>query len=1028
MPLRIAGFSRPAKVPASCHGTTARDRRGEHQGLPFMTYRATALIGRDKELEILARFLEQAAAEGGAFLLVGEPGAGKTALLDAAADAAEEAGTEVLRAAGVQFEADLTYSGLHQVLLPVFGQFERLSAAHRDALNVALGYGEGPPPDRLLVSTATLTVLLQAAADRPVLMVVDDLPWLDRASAGVLGFVARRLASSRVGFLSALRRGEESFFERAGLPQYELGPLDEQAANALVSICFPELAPLVRRRVVTEAQGNPLALLELPAMLSGAQRAAAEALPVVLPLSRRLQVLFASRASDLPAPARRLLLLAVLEGSGDVRLLHAAAGHHDIDDLAPAEQAGLVRVSEGTGRLVFCHPLTRSAIVDLATSGDRRRAHRALADQLADQPERQAWHLAAATPGPDEKVAGLLEEAAHRTLRKGDAVGAVAGLLRAADLSPLRSDQSRRLADAAYVGADVTGDLRSVSQLLAAARRADPEPSESLSAAVAASYFLLNGDGDVDAAPRLLAGAIEDYPGERDPGQETLPEALNTLLMVCMFGGRAELWEPFHAAIARLTPNGAQLLSLASRTLSDPVRMAAPVLGQLDAVIAGLNLETDPTRIVRIGIAAFYIDRLAACRNALWRVVHDGRAGGAVASAVQALIMLSYHDIQSGDWEEAHMLAEEALEFCAARGYQLFAWPARYCHALLAAARGDYDTTSALTDEMIAWATPRGVQAAWHYACHARGLAALGQGAYEDAYRSATAISPAGVLASHIQPALWVPMDLVEAAVRTGRHAEAAAHVTAMRDARIAILSPRLALLATASEAIIAPGDLAPGLFDKALAIPGADRFPFDLARVRLCYGERLRRARAITGSRAQLTAALETFERLGARPWAARAASQLRAAGRTDPRADLRERDLLTPQEREIAMLAAAGLSNKEIGQQLFMSHRTVGAHLYQIFPKLGITSRAALRDALADLPEPDHQDPAPGPTALRYWRVVRPNQRLVRPSSRMPSRAATAWEGTLSGSVSASTWSIPAWAAVVRRASAASVASPWP
>jgi hypothetical protein len=191
-----------------------------------MTSRATALIGRDRELEMLVRFGEQAAAEGGAFLLVGEAGAGKTALLDEAAAAAEEAGTQVLRAAGVEFEADLTYSGLHQVLLPVLGQVERLSAGHRDALNVALGYGEGPPPDRLLVSTATLTALHRAAADRPVLMVVDDLPWLDRASAGVLGFVARRLTGSRVGFLAALRPGEESFFERAGLAQYELGPAD----------------------------------------------------------------------------------------------------------------------------------------------------------------------------------------------------------------------------------------------------------------------------------------------------------------------------------------------------------------------------------------------------------------------------------------------------------------------------------------------------------------------------------------------------------------------------------------------------------------------------------------------------------------------------------------------------------------------------------------------------------------------------------------------------------------------------------
>ena len=227
-------------------------------------------------------------------------GAGKTALLDAAAGTASDAGILVLRAAGVEFEADLAFSGLHQVLLPLLDEFGQLSAAHRDALNVALGYGKGPPPDRLLVSTAALTVLRQAAAARPVLMIIDDLPWLDRASAGVLAFVAGRLAGSRVGFLAASRPGQESFFERAGLPRHELGPLDEEAASDLVSSRFPDLAPRVRQRVVAEARGNPLALLELPAALSGAQRAAAEALPVVLPLSRRLQALFASRASALP--------------------------------------------------------------------------------------------------------------------------------------------------------------------------------------------------------------------------------------------------------------------------------------------------------------------------------------------------------------------------------------------------------------------------------------------------------------------------------------------------------------------------------------------------------------------------------------------------------------------------------------------------------------------------------------------------------------------------------------------------------
>ena len=919
-----------------------------------MTDRATALIGRDGELEIIAGFLEQAAAEGGAFLLVGEPGAGKTALLDAAADAAEETGIQVLRAGGVEFEADLAYSGLNQVLLPVFGQFERLGATHRDALNVALGYGDGPPPDRLLVSTATLTVLLQAAAARPVLMVVDDLPWLDRASAGVLGFVARRLAGSRVGFLAALRPGEESFFERAGLPQHELGPLDEQAANALVSSCFPELAPRVRLRVVAEAQGNPLALLELPAMLSGAQRAAAEALPVVLPLSRRLQALFASRAADLPEPARRLLLLAVLEGSGDLRVLQAAAGPRQIEDLAPAEQAGLVRVDDRTGRLVFRHPLTRSAIVELSTSGERRRAHRALAAQLADEPERRAWHLGEAAVEPDEKIAGLLEETAQWTLRRADAVGAVSALLRAAELSPAAADRSRRLAQAAAVGAAFSLETDTVSKLRSNAGEASPESATYLLTAVAAAFVLLNGDGDVITAHRLLTQAIEDQARPDRISDTGVFEAVSGLFLMCRLGGRPELWTSFHAAISEFAPDVPEDLYLLGQTCADPVRTAAGVLPLVDAAIAGLRSETDHLRILTISSTAHFTDRQPGCREALWRVVREGRRGSGVAPLITALDHLGLDAWLAGHWDQAQELADEGLELSLAHGYPLLTWAFRYRQALIAAACGAYDGAHTLTDEMLRWAAPRRIGQAGLAAHHVGSVAALGRGDFEDAYQHATAISPAGVLASHVPLALWVLMDLVEAAVRTGRHTEAAAHVTAMRDAGIAAISPRLALLAAGSEAIATADSNGLGLFEEALAIPGVDRFPFDLARVQFLYGERLRRARSTKESRPHLAAALEIFERLGARPWASRAARELQATGQTNAFPDQPAHDSLTPQERQIAMLAAAGMSNKEIGQRLFLSHRTVGAHLYQIFPKLGIRSRAALRDALAELPEP--------------------------------------------------------------------------
>jgi DNA-binding CsgD family transcriptional regulator len=913
---------------------------------------AEVLFGRSRELALISAFAGRAAADGEALLLFGEAGAGKTVLLDAAAHLASGAGTRVLHATGVEFEADLTYSGLHQLLFPLLDEFVRLNAIHRDALNAALGYGEGAAPDRMLVSEATLAALRQAAATNPVLVIVDDLPWLDRATAGVLGFVAHRLAGSHVGFLAASRPGVESFFERARLPRHELGPVDEQAANALVESCFPDLAPQVRQRVVAEAQGNPLALLELPAALSGGQRTATETLPAVLPLTGRLQALFASRVSGLPARTRQLLLLAALEGTGDVRVLRAVAGPDAIDVLAPAGQAGLVHVDDRTGQLVFRHPLTRSAIIELSTSGDRRRAHRLLAAQLTSQPERQAWHLAAAATGPDERAAGLLEDVARRLTRRGDATGAVTALLRAADLSPDGPSRSWRLAAAVQAGATMTGEFRHLSKVLADARSVNPQLEGSLPAAMAAASLLLNADGDIDTAYRLLVGAIGTTAGPSE-ARGTMIQALHTLMAVCYNGGRAELWPAFDQALARLGPQVPRDLLLLSRTIADPARTAARALSELDAAVSSLHNEADHVRILTISAAAIFPDRLASCREALLRVVRDGRLSGALSMTVSALTSLSLDDLMAGRWDEAQQLADEGLELARAGGGEwLLAWIFNHRKAVLAAARGDQDTARELADEIAQWAAPRGAGLAETHARHVHVLMALGRADFEDAYRQASAISPPGVLASHVPLALWVAMDLVEAAVRIGRQAEAAAHLTAIRDANLAALSPRLTLLATASEAIAAPDDLAPGLFERALAVPGADRFPFDLGRVCLCYGERLRRARATTGSRAQLTAALEIFERLRARPWAARAAGELRATGQTDPRASHRGRDSLTPQELEIAELAAAGLSNKEIGQRLFLSHRTVGAHLYQIFPKLGITSRAALRDALDSLP----------------------------------------------------------------------------
>ena len=775
-------------------------------------------------------------------------------------------------------------------------------------------------------------------------MIVDDLQWVDRASALVLGFVARRLHGTRVGFLAASRSGDESFFERGGLRTHDLGPLDVSASTALLADRYPALAPRVRQRLLAEAQGNPLALLELPAALGMEGWAQAQP-PLTLPLSQRLQAIFASRITGLPAPCRHLLLLAVLDGTGDLGILQSASAQTDLEALGPAERAKLVHVDRD-GRLRFRHPLTRSAVIELSTISERREAHRALA--LDTDPERRAWHLAEATTGPDEEVASLLEQSARSVLRRGDAVAAIAGLLRAAEISPAAVDRGRRMAEATYLGANFLGDLGNAPELLDAVRENDPEHAGSLAGAMAGAYHLLNGAGDVDTAHRLLVGAIETVADPTDANDEVLVEAIYNLLEICFFGGRAELWEPFDRAVGRLEPGPPEFLALLAKTLADPARQAAPVLGRLDEITARLSHEANPAHLVRIAVASSYVERLPQCRSALWRVVQDGRDGGAIAFSIQALALLGFDAFLTGQWDEMERLADEAVQLCDSHNYALLRWPSRNLQALLAAGRGDRETTSAITDEILQWAVPRRARVIQTYALRTRALDSLAGGDFEGAYQDACEISPAGTIASHVPNAMWVVMDLVEAAVRTGRHDEAVAHVEAARRANLGAISSRLALI-TEGSAGIAAIEL-DGSFEKALAVPDVALWPFDLARVELAYGERLRRDKATREARTHLSSALSTFQRLGAAPWMRRAGEELRATGVSLGHAYGLGPQSLTPQEREIAQLAATGLTNKQIGERLFLSHRTVGSHLYQIFPKLGITSRAALRDALGE------------------------------------------------------------------------------
>ena len=636
-----------------------------------------------------------------------------------------------------------------------------------------------------------------------------------------------------------------------------------------------------------------------------------------------------------------------LDGTGDIRVLRAGAGSNaGLHDLAPAEQARLAYLDERTHRLAFHHPLIRSTVVDLSNAEDRRAAHRVLAEAWDDQPDRRAWHLAEATVEPDEAVAAELEAVAARILARGDAVGCVRALTRASEVSPGRAERLRRMATAAYVGADVTGDLSNASRVLLELRRGDTEVEGSLQAAVAASTVLLLGDGDVATAHRLLMAAIESREGVLDASDPVVAEALFSLMMVSTYGVAENLWQSFEDAMARSVAIPVAL-QLNSKTFADPAHASAADLEALESAIAALGDAADPTQIVRVGMAASYVDRVEGCRPALWRLVHDGRRGGAVASGMTALRALARDDVERGDWDEAEQLAAEAIQMCEAHGYEASIWSARYLQSLVAAGRGDDERVAGFTDDLIRWTAPRGIRVGEWFAWHARGLAALGRGDFEDAYRLASMVSPPGVLARHAPGALFVLMDLVDAAVRTGRHTEAAAHVAAMRQANLAALSSRLALVVGGCAATAAPDESAMALFEETLALPGIERWPFHLARVRLAYGERLRRRRAMTQARAQLNAALGIFERLRARPWVDRATAELRATGQTKPHAGDNVLDRLTPQEFEIVTLAASGLTNKQIAERLFLSHRTVAGHLHRAFPKLGVMTRAALRDA---------------------------------------------------------------------------------
>ncbi|MFF4837783.1 LuxR C-terminal-related transcriptional regulator [Streptomyces sp. NPDC001315] len=911
------------------------------------------MIGRDGERGQLSAFVT--AVEGQALVFKGEAGVGKSALLDHAAQLAAGAGHEVIRAAGVEAESGLPFAGLHQLLHSLLPSADGLDLVHRTVFDTVFGRSVGKPPSVMSLGVAVLDLLSLASSARPLLLVLDDGQWLDASSVAVIGFVGRRLTGTSVKLLVGLRSDVASGFDTAALPELPVRALSDRDARQLLALHHPDLEASVRRLVLDQAQGNPLALLELPAHIhvAPAELASARVLGLhdaSLPLPRRLQHVYGTRVKGLPDEVREELLRGALDGVGATPGTTPAPGlrRYRMRDADAAVTAGLLRPDPVSGDYVFRHPLVRSTVVQTATPNQRRAAHAALAHVHRDDLERRATHLAASTVDPDEEVAAALDAAAESATRRGSAVAAVAWLTRAAELSEHREERSRRIGDAAFL-AGHAGLFDQAQRLVRSDRAADAD--ESPASVVTSAYMALWEDGDVRHSHRQVTSAIENL-RDREPNQasEVLTRLVNLLLAIDQYANDAAQWKETRALLGSL---GDVLppRSLVYRDAWGDVVLHGAGVRERVAVEFNSLAEVEPWDVTRLCVAAYHVDTLSQYRPHLQRTVDREAETGFVRNSMTMLHLIMLDQIAVGEWDEAERTGQRCLELTSSHGYLLLAHHSRAYLALLAALRGQVDRARELQAVVDAWARPRGIGFLTQIADAIGTAAALAEGDYEAAYLHAIGITPPGSFEPYAHQASRTLLDLVEAALHTGRAEQARRHALAARDANLPDISPRLALITYGALAMTATDPTeADEMYDRAENHPAGTGFPFELARIHLAHGIRLRHTQGPKVARQLLARAADTFERLGAPTWTGRARAELRASGLATRTSSV-HLAALTWQERRIADLAAIGLTNKEIGERMHLSPRTVSSHLYRVFPKLGITSRAALHDALARL-----------------------------------------------------------------------------
>jgi DNA-binding CsgD family transcriptional regulator len=900
------------------------------------------LFGRASEIEILTGLLDGLDQGGAAVLLLGEPGIGKSRLLAEAVRNARERGVRVLTATGVQSEARLPFAGLHQLLRPVRDRAVDLAEVPRQALDAAFGLSDQGVPEPFRIAMATLDLISEVASDSPVLLVVEDGHWLDRPSAEVLAFVARRIESDPVLLLIAARSGYPGGITEAGLPELALNGLDEVTAASLLDAVAPELSLSARGRVLAEAAGNPLALIELPsaADLGDGGPGAVDRVP----LTDRLEQAFADRASELPDETRLLLLVAALSDEDRLdEILEAsskvAGTAVDLDTAAPAVEAGIVAADLRT--IGFRHPLMRSAIARSAGLEDRRRAHDALADVLRGQPDRRAWHRAALLSGEHEEVALELERAAARARGQGGVAVAVAAFRRAAELGEAAA-RSRRLLVAASLALEVgrrdlvEAVLREVSELkldaLDRARVAWVEEMAHTRALrgeryrwmiAAAEHAGEVGDHDLQADLLWLVASRAWWV---DPGAEVrqaLIEASGRL-------GGADAEDPRVFAI---------------HAYADPLGHAAGVLARLEHEAGSMRINTDTARF--FGPASLVVGAFDLGADFLRVAVEGLRTEGRLGHLPRLLALYGAMAARLGDWETALTTAAESRRLAEEFEDPQWSAAADTVTSLVAAMRGEDEEAERMAARAEMVAEPAGTNINVAFAQFGKVLAALASGRHRDAYASAERLFDRSDSAYHPVISSWLIADLAEAAIHIDRRDAARRRVSEVREAVGSRPGTWIALGLGHAEAVLADPADAENRYEEALAAD-LTRWPFQRARLQLAYGRWLRRQRRLADSRSVLRSARDAFAALGCASWSELARGELRASGERSRRRVPEARDELTAQELQIAQLAAEGLTNREIGQRLFLSHRTISTHLYRVFPKLGISSRVELSAAL--------------------------------------------------------------------------------